>query len=900
MKITNNVLYQVDLDDINKDGSLVIPGGVTEIAEEFIPSNVKYSIKSIHIPNSVKKICDYAFSNLNLAELIIPDSVEEVGRFLFLESNINKIKLSNSLTYISDSMFLKTNTNRIDLPESIISIGAFAFEGCKIKADTIKLPSGLKIIDKFAFSECFIKYIEIPSSVSIIKGGAFSDCVELEEVKLNDGLIKIKEDAFNGCTSLKNIEIPDTVTEIGGQAFSSCLSLTSAKLSNNLKFLENGVFTESGLKQITIPSSVKYIYECAFENCCNLKSVELSDGLIKIDDSAFKDCTKLKEINLPNSLNDIANNAFCECISLQEINIPESVRTISKNAFFGCKNLSRLTIDNGLETIGENCFSNCGKLKIVNLPQSVKVVENNAFPLENSDFNLTYNKQTKILTHDIKNNVHLLPLEQDVFLLTNNNCPKDGISFTPFNQDNVGVVSALYDYKDKVLKDVNNLALNCLYVSMLHSLPYDDFVKFYQTADKKYFTKLFDLFLSKAEDNENLVDNCVALCKLVYNLGGFLKMQDFEIETRKGVKIQTLYMAQKVSEFLTEAIKNNLISPDNFANYFEKMEMGGFKQDFTRLFLDKLNLQKICEYSYNVNSDLISVCYNNFSAVQDRNKSNKGSQTQLKITYDMLVEYFETEPFKNETEETKPLGNVLRRFHKSQKAFDTAIRVINDNNSLSIRESIISKNLLEEELYTSIDKHINSIENNTKECVNSLIKLSNDFKYEWLKKNDYYNLVLGKLCDCCAHLEGEGIGIAIASFLHQNVQNLVIKGNNNQIVAKATIYVNPEKGYAVFNTVSINKKMNAHLDEIYKKFKLGTDAFVKQYNLENPLNPIKIVTVGMNLNKLEDQIKKHHKKSKIIYESLLYGDFSYNRSTYEGDSYACQYVVWEDANGKQK
>ena len=43
------------------------------------------------------------------------------------------------------------------------------------------------------------------------------------KVIIPDGVTKIEEWAFSGCSSLKSIEIPNSVTEIGASAFQGCI-----------------------------------------------------------------------------------------------------------------------------------------------------------------------------------------------------------------------------------------------------------------------------------------------------------------------------------------------------------------------------------------------------------------------------------------------------------------------------------------------------------------------------------------------------------------------------------------------------------------------------------------------------------------------------------------------------
>ena len=56
-----------------------------------------------------------------------------------------------------------------------------------------------------------------------------------------------------------------------------------------------------------------------------------------------------------------------------------------------------------------------------------------------------------------------------------------------------------------------------------------------------------------------------------------------------------------------------------------------------------------------------------------------------------------------------------------------------------------------------------------------------------------------------------------ASIIHPDVQNLVIKTKNDEIVAKATLYVNREQGYGVVNTIEANVNLTEEEKHVYTK-----------------------------------------------------------------------------------
>ena len=64
--------------------------------------------------------------------------------------------------------------------------------------------------------------------------GAFSNCKNLETVRLNKGLTRLKKEVFSGCERLKEINIPDTLQSIGEWAFRGCKSLKGLNIPESV------------------------------------------------------------------------------------------------------------------------------------------------------------------------------------------------------------------------------------------------------------------------------------------------------------------------------------------------------------------------------------------------------------------------------------------------------------------------------------------------------------------------------------------------------------------------------------------------------------------------------------------------------------------------------------------
>ena len=171
---------------------------------------------------------------------------------------------------------------------------------------------------------------------------------------------------------------------------------------------------------------------------------------------------------------------------------------------------------------------------------------------------------------------------------------------------------------------------------------------------------------------------------------------------------------------------------------------------------------------------------------------------------------------------------------------------------------------------------------------------TNDFSYEWLPKQDYNNLILGKLCNCCAHILGAGAGIMRASMILDNCQNLVIRNEEGKIIAKMTIYVYKDKGYAIINTSEINLNYldEENLKKVYNAFLRGVNAFVDKYNENNSIK-LNQVNMGEYRNKLKNLLGN---KEMPLMESPNYSTYGYfaegkSVGTYNGDSHQKQILV---------
>ena len=109
---------------------------------------------------------------------------------------------------------------------------------------------------------------------STISGSTCESWIWLSSVTISNGVTRIGNRAFYGCSGLSSVTIPNSVTIIGDYAFDYCSGLTSVTIGSGVTSIGSGAFAVcSGLTSVTIPSSVTSIEGSAFYNCRSLTSI---------------------------------------------------------------------------------------------------------------------------------------------------------------------------------------------------------------------------------------------------------------------------------------------------------------------------------------------------------------------------------------------------------------------------------------------------------------------------------------------------------------------------------------------------------------------------------------------------------------------------------------------------
>jgi len=314
---------------LDEEGTLTISG--TGDMEDWVKAldmpwySYRYSISQAIIEDDVTSIGDRAFVDCNrITEITIPTSVTSIGKYALNCDNLTVINVdSNNPTYTSVDgvLFNKNRTGLIRYPKGKTET-------------TYEIPNGVTKIEDGAFSGCSkLTSITIPVSVTDIGNMVLDRCSGLTEINVDsnnpayvsvDGVLfsadKTELIRYPGGKTETTYEIPESVNKIANGTFDSCSNFTSINIPDNVNSIGKWAFSVCrGLTSITIPDSVASIGECAFAYCSGLTSITIPNKITRIEFSTFMGCTNLAEITIPYSATYIENGAFSSCKNLTDV-----------------------------------------------------------------------------------------------------------------------------------------------------------------------------------------------------------------------------------------------------------------------------------------------------------------------------------------------------------------------------------------------------------------------------------------------------------------------------------------------------------------------------------------------------------------------------------------------------
>ena len=290
----------------------VIGNNVTSIGDYAFYSCRE--MNSLTIGNRVTSIGKYAFSTCSgLTSIEIPNRVTSIGNSAFSScSGLTSIEIPNSVTSIGNSAFSScSGLTSLAIGSGVASIGDNPFRSCG-GLTSITVDVGNTVFDSRNNCNaiiqtsnntliCGCKNTVIPNTVVTIGKYAFFGCKGLTSIEIPNSVTSIGSYAFSSCSDLTNVTIGNGVTSIGSSAFQSCSGITNMTIGNKVKKIGDYAFYGcSRLNDLVIPNSVTSIGTYAFYGCSGLTSLVLPSSVTSIGNYAFS-CENLTMLQVCNS-----------------------------------------------------------------------------------------------------------------------------------------------------------------------------------------------------------------------------------------------------------------------------------------------------------------------------------------------------------------------------------------------------------------------------------------------------------------------------------------------------------------------------------------------------------------------------------------------------------------------
>ncbi|MBR4025548.1 MAG: leucine-rich repeat domain-containing protein, partial [Mycoplasmataceae bacterium] len=417
-------------------------------------NNIMNTIEEVIISEQITTIGSYSFKGASLLKkLTIPTSVKTIKSFAFNGCNGLKQASLNHIETFEEQSFSSSGIQTLEL-SSVKTIGKQAFENC-VGMTTVKYPQHEVAYETLIFNGCSkLTTIEIVGEgemrdyeskkqpwidiigtitnvifgekVSTVGKYSFEEAVGLTSITWG-GVVTVKDNAFEGCSTLSRIDLNENVKEIGLNAFHDCTSLSFISFNKIEKILSNSFNGTTKLTTISIPASVKQIDQDAFTNsklisviyagiyepgiCSDyafdadevngLKSVAVPMGYIASEDGNFcgkktttmgicgEECSFIN-FAADNSLVIEGGSMYTNWTEKADLPWKDAIELINKvsitvtsnighYAFQNAINLEVIELHNDMVEIGEHAFEGCIKLKEIRLPSGLKTIGNYSF-----------------------------------------------------------------------------------------------------------------------------------------------------------------------------------------------------------------------------------------------------------------------------------------------------------------------------------------------------------------------------------------------------------------------------------------------------------------------------------------------------------------------------------------
>ena len=272
-------------------------------------SMTEFPIKSIKAEAKVK-IGSNAFENIPLSgSLTLPEGIVSVANNCFGSClSLTDITFPATITDIDPAF----DTNCQALTHIYVNDGNETYEA--LDGILYKKKNGALSLVRCPIANP--EPIKIPANKNIteIAKEAFRDC-KMQSITLNNGLLKIGENAFTNCKNLVSLTIPSSVTDIASSFVNGCdklATLTIATGNSVYETIDKITYAKISIKEGETTTESKAIFRVPEAITLTDGKLNLSEvkGVTKVGNSAFEGVKELKELILPDDVTTLTDECF--------------------------------------------------------------------------------------------------------------------------------------------------------------------------------------------------------------------------------------------------------------------------------------------------------------------------------------------------------------------------------------------------------------------------------------------------------------------------------------------------------------------------------------------------------------------------------------------------------------
>lgn len=293
----------------------------------------------------------------------------------------------------SNAFYGNNSIRSLILPSSLKRLGSNCFREMRLMYSTIEVPEGVTRIDEGAF--CYNEYngveLILPNTLDSICDAAFHNCGYKCELKLSDNISYIGNAFYTntgelGCENFYGVfHLPSKIkTLVPGMfnglgrtgKFTGTIELPQG-LAETPDYNYWGSWTPnlSNRIELILPSSMKRVGDLSLGG--SLTKLQLNEGLEEIGYGNFCGNTPFP-LHLPSTLRSVDHDCFAGSGYEGELTIPEQCLYIGDGSFSG-NEFTKINLPSRLETISKNCFRSNHLLTEVTLPKYTDYIGEGAF-----------------------------------------------------------------------------------------------------------------------------------------------------------------------------------------------------------------------------------------------------------------------------------------------------------------------------------------------------------------------------------------------------------------------------------------------------------------------------------------------------------------------------------------